>query len=110
MRPGQGPTLHSHVRTRETFTCLTGRFRVYWGLEGEDEAILEPFDTVSIPAGTYRGFTNIGDEDAYMLVLITGGVHDMGDIVFPASTAAQLAAFGPDVVREFEAFGLRFGP
>jgi len=40
--------------------------------------------------------------------VISGGVHDMTDIDFPKGTAEQLAAFGDDVVRQFEERGMTF--
>jgi quercetin dioxygenase-like cupin family protein len=106
--PGQGPGLHTHAKTTETFTCLEGRFRVYWGDEGEDEAILERLDTISIPPGVVRGFQNVGSEDGVLQVLITGGVHDMNDIALVPALARQLEEFGPDVLTEIEKTGLRF--
>src|ERR671922_402080 len=32
--PGQGPGLHSHRKTYETFTVLKGRFEVRWNDDG----------------------------------------------------------------------------
>ena len=52
--PGQGPGLHAHHATTETFFCLDGRFRVSYGDHGEDETVLEPWDTVSVPPGVVR--------------------------------------------------------
>jgi quercetin dioxygenase-like cupin family protein len=106
--PGQGPGLHTHARTTETFTCLEGRFRVYWGDEGEDETVLERLDTISIPPGVVRGFQNVGDDEGMLQVLITGGVHDMNDIALVPALARQLEEFGPDVLSELEQTGLRF--
>lgn len=40
--PGNGPLLHAHQLTRETFLCLEGRFKIQWGDEGENELVLEP--------------------------------------------------------------------
>lgn len=107
--PGQGPCLHAHHRTTETFTCLAGRFRVVSGPHGEEHAILEPLDTVTFPPGTWRGFQNVGDEDARLQVVITGGLHDMDDITFSPDAAEQLAALGPDVLAYYEGMGLRVG-
>jgi quercetin dioxygenase-like cupin family protein len=106
--PGQGPGLHTHEKTTETFTCLTGRFRVYWGDEGEEDTVLERLDTISIPPGVVRGFQNVGDDEGMLQVLITGGVHDMNDIALVPALARQLEQFGPDVLSEIEQTGLRF--
>lgn len=106
--PGTGPSLHAHQQTYETFTVLQGRFEVRWNDAGEQRVELDRFDTVSVPPGVCRAFRNIGDEEGILQVLITGGVHDMSDIDFPAATARELAAFGPGVVEAFQARGLTF--
>ena len=106
--PGQGPGLHAHHRTTETFTCLEGRFRVYWGDEGEHETVLERFDTISVPPGVCRGFVNVGEGEGILQVLITGGIHNMDDIAFRPSMADELASFGAEVLEAFEQVGFRF--
>lgn len=107
--PGQGPCLHAHHRTTETFTCLEGRFRVFHGPDGEEETILEPLDTILFPPGAWRGFQNVGTDDARLQVVITGGIHDMDDITYAPEAAERLAALGPEVLAYFEAMGLRAG-
>src|SRR5687767_11094447 len=42
--PGQGPGLHSHRQTFETFTVLQGEFEVRWNDEGDESAVLRRFD------------------------------------------------------------------
>ena len=106
--PGTGPSLHAHRQTYETFTVLRGRFEVYWNDDGGERVELNEFDTISLPPGVCRGFRNIGNDDAILQVIISGGVHDMDDIDFPKATADQLAAFGDDVVSQFEARGMTF--
>jgi quercetin dioxygenase-like cupin family protein len=106
--PGQGPGLHAHHATTETFLCLEGRFRIVYGDEGEHETILERWDTVSVPPGVVRGFENAGDETGRLLILVTGGVSDMNDIAMTPAYRERLAAFGPEVVAELERTGLRF--
>jgi quercetin dioxygenase-like cupin family protein len=106
--PGQGPGLHAHHATTETFLCLEGRFRVSYGDRGEHETVLEQWDTVSVPPGVVRAFTNVGEETGRLLILVTGGVSDMNDIAMTPEYRERLAAFGPDVVPELEKTGLRF--
>jgi mannose-6-phosphate isomerase-like protein (cupin superfamily) len=106
--PGTGPSLHAHRNTFETFTVLSGRFEVFWNDDGSGRVELDQFDTISVPPGVCRGFRNIGDEDGILQVIISGGVHDMNDIDFPKATADQLAAFGTDVVAQFEERGMTF--
>ena len=100
--------MHAHRQTYETFTVLRGRFEVFWNDDGSERLELDEFDTISLPPGVCRGFRNISDEDGILQVVISGGVHDMNDIDFPKATAEQLAAFGDDVVAQFEARGMTF--
>jgi mannose-6-phosphate isomerase-like protein (cupin superfamily) len=106
--PGQGPGLHAHHKTTETFTCLQGRFRVYWGDEGEHQVILDRYDTVSVPPSVTRGFQNVGDDEGMLQVLITGGVSDMNDIALRPSVAQELEALSPGVLEILSETGLRF--
>src|SRR5436309_16133797 len=69
--PGKGAALHAHP-TVEVFVALTGRWAVYWGDEGEQEVVLEPFDTISIPPGVMRGFRNAGPEHGYLMAILGG--------------------------------------
>jgi mannose-6-phosphate isomerase-like protein (cupin superfamily) len=77
--PGCGAALHWH-ETEEVFMALSGIWSIYWR-DGEDEreVILEPFDTVSVPVGIYRGFKNVSDGPAVLHFTIggpdTGKVH-----------------------------------
>ena len=85
--PGTGPGLHAHHKTYETFTVLQGRFEVTWGDGGEDSVVLDQFDTISVPPGVCRAFTNVSAGEGVLQVIITGGVHDMEDIALNSSTA-----------------------
>jgi len=106
--PGNGPSLHSHQQTFETFTVLKGRFEITWNDDGENRLELGLFDTISVPPGVCRAFRNISDEEGILQVLITGGVHDMGDIDFPESIAERLEDFGGGVLQQFEDRGFTF--
>lgn len=106
--PGTGPSLHNHRQTYETFTVMRGEFQFTLGATGEESFTLGEFDTVSIPPGCYRAFTNTGDEEGVLQVIITGGVHDMADIYFPKSTAAAIAEKGEQYLDYFEAANLSF--
>jgi len=106
--PGQGPGLHNHKRTYETFTVLKGRFEVRWGDAGEERAVLEPFDTISLPPGVCRAFRNVGDSEGILQVIITGGAHDMADIDFTGQAKREIDAVAPGLSREFEKAGFTF--
>jgi quercetin dioxygenase-like cupin family protein len=106
--PGQGPGLHSHRKTYETFTVLKGRFEVRWNDDGSGSAVLELYDTVSFPPGVCRAFRNIGNEEGILQVIITGGVHDMTDIDFAPKAKEEIEAVRPGLAAEFEKAGFTF--
>ena len=108
--PGQGPGLHSHRQTYETFTVLKGRFEVTWNDDGSGRAELELYDTVSFPPGVCRAFRNIGGEEGILQVVITGGVHDMSDIAFSQNAKREIDAVGAGLSAEFEKLGFTFSP
>jgi quercetin dioxygenase-like cupin family protein len=106
--PGQGPGLHSHRKTYETFTVMKGRFEVRWNDDGSGSALLELYDTISFPPGVCRSFRNIGTVEGILQVIITGGVHDMGDIDFAPDAKRQIEAVRPGLAAEFEKVGFTF--
>jgi quercetin dioxygenase-like cupin family protein len=106
--PGQGPGLHAHRRTYETFTVLKGEFEVSWNDDGAERARLRRFDTISFPPGVCRAFRNVGRGEGILQVIITGGVHDMSDIAFSRNAKRRIEAVRPGLAREFEKTGFRF--
>ena len=80
--PGNGAALHSHG-SEETFIALTGRWEVYWGDEGRESVVLEPFDGMVVPDGVLRGFRNAGEGEALLLTVL--GAHDTGRCVWAES-------------------------
>ncbi len=106
--PGQGPSLHAHRKTFETFTVLRGRFEVSWNDDGSASTVLEELDTLSVPPGVCRAFRNVGDSEGILQVIITGGVHDMADIAMAERVGAEIEAMGPGLLAKFQATGLTF--
>ena len=106
--PGQGPGLHSHRETYETFTVLQGEFEVRWNDEGAEREVLRRFDTISFPPGVCRAFRNIGPTEGILQVVITGGVHDMNDIAFTPGARRDIEAVGAGLAAEFEKAGFEF--
>jgi quercetin dioxygenase-like cupin family protein len=106
--PGQGPTLHAHRKTYETFTVLQGAFEFAFGDKGEQKVVLERFDTVSVPPGVCRAFHNVSEEEGILQVVITGGVHDMNDIDIVPEAEARLAELAPEFLAKLKAAGLSF--
>ncbi|MBT3401252.1 MAG: cupin domain-containing protein [Rhodospirillaceae bacterium] len=108
--PGNGPILHSHKITRETFLCLDGRFKIQWGDEGENELILDPYDLVAVPPRVVRRFENVSDKTARLLVIVNGdSAEDFNDIEQPQIVADELTGqFGRDAVEKLLAMGFSF--
>jgi mannose-6-phosphate isomerase-like protein (cupin superfamily) len=106
--PGQGPGLHAHHRTFETFIVLDGTFEFTVNDAGDQKVVLNRWDTYSVPPGVCRAFRNVGDREGTMLTVITGGVHDRNDISLPPSIGAAIDAYGPGVLDEVKKIGLTF--
>ncbi len=102
MPPGQGPCLHSHNTTFETFMVLQGKIEYHIGDPVAHRVTLEKFDTFSCPPHVYRGFRNVGDEDAIQLTVITGSGENRDDVSMPDSIAEQVREdHGEKVVDAF---------
>jgi uncharacterized RmlC-like cupin family protein len=108
--PGDKPMLHAHFFTVEHFFCLSGRFLIRWGDEGQHSTVLEPYDMIAVPPGVCRDFTNITDQTAHLLVLITGkSDDDYNDIGFaPVESARFKGQFGEAVADKLETIGFSF--
>ena len=107
--PGNGPALHAHMNTVEAFFCLSGRFAIEWGDEGEHSVVLEPWDFIHVPKGVVRTFKNVGTTDGALLVIIQGNRNEFDDVVTPPYVTQQLEErFGTDVVANLESGGRHF--
>ena len=106
--PGQGPGLHAHHKTFETFFVLEGKFEFSVNDDGAEKVVLNQWDTLSVPPGVCRGFRNIDSKDSTLMTVITGGVHDRNDISLPPSIGAAIDAHGPGVLDEVKKIGLTF--
>ena len=109
--PGDRAGLHKHTDAVENFFCVDGRFEIIWGVEGEHRIVLDALDFISVPAGVYRDFRNIGAATGHLLVAIQSRPGDTQD------TVVHSAAVGEEVTRRFgqktrdamAAIGVRFG-
>ena len=106
--PNQGPALHNHQATFETFTVLKGKFLIAWNDDGSEEIILNELDTISIPPGVCRSFKNISNEEGLLQVIISGGVHDMNDIAFTKVAKDQMEKIESNLSKKFEDVGFKF--
>ncbi|MFN8514472.1 MAG: cupin domain-containing protein [Chloroflexia bacterium] len=100
-RPGNGPAYHTHDYV-ESFLMLSGRWRFYWGADpdpakAEGEAILGPWDYVTLPPGLYRGFEVAPDEteEAWLFaVLENHSVFTSKDPIWSPQVVAQADEYG----------------
>ena len=108
--PNNGPGLHRHLNTVENFFCLSGRFEISWGDEGEHKLILEPNDMISVPRGENRKFFNISNEVGRLLVMI---VPETDQQIDPISYAPSLgreieSEYGKQALEGLQTIGFKF--
>jgi mannose-6-phosphate isomerase-like protein (cupin superfamily) len=107
--PDQGPGLHVHYRTHETFFALSGRWEIQWGDHGEESILLDTFDLIAMPPKVTRRFVNRSAEDAHLMVIIQGQREEFDDVDRVPQTAAAIAAkHGQGMVDKLEALGWKF--
>ncbi len=75
-RPNNGVMMHNHD-THEVFMPIDSRWRVTWeGETGEESAVLDSFDVISIPPGVNRQFhceiPRPGSEKGLLLAVVGG--------------------------------------
>ena len=110
MPPGQGPCLHSHNDTYETFMVLDGRIEYRIGDPVEHTITLDKWDVFSCPPNVYRGFSNVGTTDAVQLTVITGISEGRDDVSMPDSVAREVqGGHGMAVLEAFKKV-FRFDP
>ena len=80
--PGKGAALHDHP-TIEVFVAMTGRWAIISGAAGQNEAVLETFDVVSVPPGV-------------ILMAILGG-SDAGKVTWSEGVLARARETGLDL-------------
>ena len=99
--PGQGPCLHSHNNTFETFMVLEGEIEYYIGDPVAHTVRLGKYDCFSCPPLVHRGFSNVGTGPAIQLTVITGeNQGNRDDVVMPHSIAERVRKEHGDKVHE----------
>jgi quercetin dioxygenase-like cupin family protein len=110
MPPGQGPCLHSHNGTFETFMVLEGAIEYHIGEPVAHKITLNKWDVLSCPPNVYRGFYNVGETDAVQLTVITGTGESRDDVSVPDSIAQEVETkFGKKIIDAFRTI-FRFDP
>jgi quercetin dioxygenase-like cupin family protein len=103
--PGQGPGLHSHKATFETFTVLKGAFE--FRFNGASEPVrLACFDTISVPPGVYRAFRNVSQDEGLLQVIISGGENDPNDVEIAAAESAEIRQTSPRLFERLQNSGV----
>jgi mannose-6-phosphate isomerase-like protein (cupin superfamily) len=108
--PGNGPGLHRHLNTVENFMCLSGRFEIAWGDEGEHALVLDPLDMISVPRGENRRFRNISSEPGRLLVMIVPETDEQADpISYAPSLAKEIESeYGKGALEGLQKVGFKF--
>lgn len=73
IKHGQANPRHCHPGCEEVLHLLSGCLE---HTIGSERVILNPGDTISIPAGVFHNATAIGDEDADMIVAFSSAIRD----------------------------------
>ncbi len=107
---GNGPGLHRHLNTVENFMCLSGRFEIAWGDDGEHSLVLEPLDMISVPRGENRRFRNVSNETGRLLVMIVPETAEQADpISYAPSLAQEIASeYGKSALEGLQKVGFKF--
>ena len=107
---GNGPGLHRHLNTVENFFCLSGRFEIAWGDNGEHSLILEPFDMISVPRGENRSFRNVSNETGRLLVMIVPETDQQVDpVLFAPALAREIETeYGKAALEGMQKIGFKF--
>ncbi|MGE0800570.1 MAG: cupin domain-containing protein [Lautropia sp.] len=108
--PGDGAALHIHEQTIENFFCVSGRFHIQWGDEGEHHIELGPMDFCSVPPGVVRGFKNVSNETGRLLAIIHVQSQEQGDrIAFVPKLQDEIAQqYGQETVDALGRIGVHF--
>jgi uncharacterized RmlC-like cupin family protein len=107
--PNQGPGLHVHYRTHETFIAMSGCWEIQWGDHGEESIMLETMDLIAMPPRVTRRFINRSDQDAHLMVIIQGQREEFDDVDRVPETAQAIAAkYGQGMVDKLQSLGWKF--
>jgi mannose-6-phosphate isomerase-like protein (cupin superfamily) len=84
--------LHIHF-TAEVFMVHKGEWKFRWGPNGDDgEIVGRAGDIVSVPTWIFRGFTNVGPDDGWLMTALGG--DDTGGIIWHPSIIRGAAEHG----------------
>jgi len=109
--PGDSSGLHKHTDTVEKFVWIEGTFELFWGAEAQHSIELGPLDFVSVPAGVYREFRNVGDTMGRLFVAIQSPPGEEHDTVIHAAESGDIIEekWGKETREAMAGIGVRFG-
>lgn len=109
--PGDTSGLHKHTDTVENFFCIEGSFEIIWGADAQYSIELGPLDFISIPAGVYREFRNVGDTMGRLFVAIQSPPGEVHDTVIHAAESGDIIQerWGKGTREAMANIGVRFG-
>lgn len=90
---------HMHF-TAEVFICTKGPWQLQWGFDPEPStAELGEGDICSVPTWIYRGFKNLGPDDAFMFAAL--GRDDPGGILWGPSALEAARKQGVHLTEDY---------
>lgn len=107
MPPGVTNPPHMHF-TAEVFICTKGRWQFHWGFNPEPStAEFGAGDICSVPTWIYRGFKNIGNDEAFMFTGL--GRDDTGGILWGPATLDAARAQGVHLTDDYRIIDEQLG-
>lgn len=98
MPPGVTNNLHMHF-TAEVFMVQQGTWKFRWGHgESQGEVLGGPGDVLSMPTWIFRGFSNVGDDDGWIVTALGG--DNTGGIIWHPEVLAAAAEHGLHLTRD----------
>lgn len=91
---------HMHF-TPEVFICTQGTWQFHWGFNPElSTAEFGAGDICTVPTWIYRGFKNIGADEAFMFTALGG--DDTGGILWGRQTLKAAEAQGVHLTQDYQ--------
>ena len=98
---------HMHF-TPEVFICTQGHWQFHWGFNPEPStAEFGAGDICTVPTWIYRGFKNIGADEAFMFTALGG--DDTGGILWGPQTLAAALEQGVHLTEDYQIIDEQLG-
>ena len=98
---------HMHF-TPEVFICTQGNWQFHWGFNPEpSRAEFGAGDICTVPTWIYRGFKNIGADEAFMFTALGG--DDTGGILWGPQTLAAALEQGVHLTEDYQIIDEQLG-